>query len=1058
MKTATKRFLSVLLTVFMLFGTVALAIPAMVVTASADALTVSVSIDGGAATNQSLPYDLPSNTNVTINGVTFRFDDNGHGSPSGATINADGTVRLRMKNGDMFWMPNVTVTNSSTIQSVATLTGSNCGGSGSVVYQHSSRHGFGPTWNIRPNSGAWSGESSKANVASFRPTSENTTSTLSILEMDPTQTYGDASTAGLVDVTASSSSVFGASIDANNGAWNETLITTVSYAGGAKAVAQDVKGATLATATYASGSLTGAVGFILTWGKWSSMYEYTLSDLSITNATVHGNSKGVFSTYALFTGMEALPLHQNVTVGDNTMRFDPSASNIQSKWFTKDGAIRVKMFKGDMVITVVDSAEELLSATMDVTHLSVRDSKNDGEFSAGLAYNIAYSGNYYTSCTLAQVSTSARRGIGRVYADGSNGGGYGTAISTSPNGAMVGIAPGDQNTTDFWYDSSKAWMPGRTLRYSMVVGSEVVVSFGNTNGDVHTTARYTVGSGNASAPKGSFGFTGGWLDVYRTFEIISLVEQIAGAETLSALRSATDSRISSIRSSANDNSLIWTGNNVRNYYISSSMGSDSNSGTDSAHPWKTLAKVNTALNNKGSTYKYNIYLKRGDTWRGEFLKTYKTSNVTITTYGSGAKPIITGSPENGANASKWTQVAGYTNIWRYAGSDSWEDVGNIVFNNGESYGRKVVQLYVKNSNGQTITDFTHPTAGAQSVSFTSYTDLKNDLDFYHDKNFSGGWGATGYLYLYSTSNPGNRFSSIEFSVKQNGIEIYKANNVRVDNVCVKYVGRHGIAGQGLNMQNILIQNCEFGWIGGSISDRIKNSVIGTDTVAYDLRYGNAVEIYGGCNNFRVQNNYIYQVYDAGITQQYNCESKTDSNHTANQLNIYYHNNVIENCNYSIEYFISNCPTGNSSYIKNFQITNNIMWNAGRGLCETRGIWERGFSAHVKSQSDSTSCNRFANAENAFVISGNQFIGQRDAVFAICSKMNSSNSNANPVITNNEFYGIYQTNKIGAIANYNSGSNVSIHNIYAPYDTNIQTYMNGAIGASKFSGNTIKFLF
>ena len=525
---------------------------------------------------------------------------------------------------------------------------------------------------------------------------------------------------------------------------------------------------------------------------------------------------------------------------------------------------------------------------------------------------------------------------------------------------------------------------------------------------------------------------------------------------VSALRSATDTRIASIRSSANDDSLIRTGNNVKNYYVSASEGSDSNSGTDSAHPWKTLAKVNDALNNQGSTYQYNIYLKRGDTWRGECLKTNKTSNVTFTTYGSGAKPIITASPENGANASKWTEVA--TNIWRYAGSDSWADVGNIVFNDGACYGRKVVQLYIKNDKGQTITDFTHPTKGAQSVSFTSYTDLKNDLDFYHDKNFSGGSGASGYLYLYSTSNPGSRFSSIEFSVKQHGIEIYIANNVSVDNVCVKYVGGHGIAGQGLNLQNVLIQNCEFDWIGGSIQNRISNSVIGTNTTSYDLRYGNAVELYGGCDNFRVQNNYIYQVYDAGITQQYNCQSQTDSSHTANQLNIYYHNNVIENCNYSIEYFISKCPTGNSSYINNFQITDNIMWNAGKGLCETRGIWERRFSAHIKAQSDSTSCNRFANSENAFVISGNQFIGERDAVFAICSKMDSSNTNANPVITNNEIYGVYNVNKIGAICNYDTDSNVSITSVYARFDTNIQTYMNSQIGASKFSGNTVKFLF
>ena len=533
----------------------------------------------------------------------------------------------------------------------------------------------------------------------------------------------------------------------------------------------------------------------------------------------------------------------------------------------------------------------------------------------------------------------------------------------------------------------------------------------------------------------------------------SLSGQVAGAGAVSALRSATDNRIASIRSSASDSSLIQTGT-VRNYYVSSSTGDDGNSGTDADHPWKTLAKVNAKLTSGSSSYKYNVFLKRGDTWRGEQIYVYKTSNVSITAYGTGAKPVILGSPENGADPSKWTEVA--SNIWRYAGSNNWNDVGDIVFNDGESYGCKVVQLYVKNDNGQFITNFSDPT-NCQRYTFTSYTDLRNDLDFFHDKNFNGGSGATGYLYLYSTSNPGSRFSSIEFSPDMHGIRIYQSNNVRVDNVCVKYVGGHGIAGNGLNLQNILVQNCEFGWIGGSIHKRISNSDIGTTGIHYDTRYGNAVEIYGGCNNFRVQNNYIYQCYDAGITQQYNCEGYTNSSHTANQINIYYHNNVIENCNYSIEYFLSNCPTGNSSYIGNFRITDNIMWNSGRGICETRGQWNLGFAAHIKAQSGTTSCNRFANSENAFVISGNKFIGERDAVFAICSKMDSTNANADPVVTDNEIYGVYGINKIGAIANYDSGSDVQIHKIYAPFDTNIQAYMNDQIGVSKFSGNTVKFL-
>lgn len=532
-----------------------------------------------------------------------------------------------------------------------------------------------------------------------------------------------------------------------------------------------------------------------------------------------------------------------------------------------------------------------------------------------------------------------------------------------------------------------------------------------------------------------------------------LAGQIAGAGAISALRSTTDSRIASIRNSGNDTSIVQSGGTTYTYYVSSSAGNDSNSGTDADHPFKTITKVNSKLTNK--SYKYNVYLKRGDTWRGQQLEISNIANVSVMAYGSGAKPVIMGSPENGANPAKWTEVA--TNIWRYEGSNNWDDVGNIVFNDGECYGWKAVQLYVKiEGRDQQITNFSDPT-NCQKYPLTSYTDLRNDLDFFHDKNFSGGSGATGYLYLYSTSNPGSRFSSIEFSPDQHGIHIYKSNNVKIDNICVKYVGGHGIAGNGLNLQNILVENCEFSWIGGSVHKRISNSVIGTVATAYDTRYGNAVEIYGGCSNFRVQNNYIYQCYDAGITQQYNCEGSTSSNHVANQVNIYYHNNVIEYCNYSIEYFLSNCPTGNSSYIQNFNITNNIMWNAGRGICETRGQWNLGFSAHVKAQSSTTSCNRVRNTENAFVISGNKFIGERDAVFAICSKMDGMGENSKPVVKDNEFYGVYQTNKIGAIAYYASGSDVQIHKVYAPFDTEIQTYMNGQIGASKFTGNTIRFL-
>src|SRR5579863_4766318 len=46
------------------------------------------------------------------------------------------------------------------------------------------------------------------------------------------------------------------------------------------------------------------------------------------------------------------------------------------------------------------------------------------------------------------------------------------------------------------------------------------------------------------------------------------------------------------------------------YYVSSSAGSDANSGTSLSAPWKTLAKVNAATLQPGDS----VLLRRGDVW------------------------------------------------------------------------------------------------------------------------------------------------------------------------------------------------------------------------------------------------------------------------------------------------------------------------------------------------------------------------------------------------------------------------------------------------------------
>src|SRR5690348_6926747 len=88
------------------------------------------------------------------------------------------------------------------------------------------------------------------------------------------------------------------------------------------------------------------------------------------------------------------------------------------------------------------------------------------------------------------------------------------------------------------------------------------------------------------------------------------------------------------------------------YYVSSSAGSDSNSGSDSGHPWQTVGKVNAP----GITYRPDdlILFKCGDTWQGSpnFTASLTTPNagtsghqITYGSYGTctaSNKPVLDG--------------------------------------------------------------------------------------------------------------------------------------------------------------------------------------------------------------------------------------------------------------------------------------------------------------------------------------------------------------------------------------------------------------------------------
>ena len=167
---------------------------------------------------------------------------------------------------------------------------------------------------------------------------------------------------------------------------------------------------------------------------------------------------------------------------------------------------------------------------------------------------------------------------------------------------------------------------------------------------------------------------------------------VVDPSALTSTRAATDAKIADIRDSGN--MVIPLGSKV--FYVSSVNGNDSNDGTSPSKAWKSLSKLASSSITAGSY----VLLERGSLWRNEGFAA--KSGVTYTAYGTGAKPTIYGSPENGANASKWVKTD-TLNVWKYTGLGTEltmtnGDVGALIFNNGEAWATKATLEWKEDGN------------------------------------------------------------------------------------------------------------------------------------------------------------------------------------------------------------------------------------------------------------------------------------------------------------------------------------------------------------------------
>ena len=129
-----------------------------------------------------------------------------------------------------------------------------------------------------------------------------------------------------------------------------------------------------------------------------------------------------------------------------------------------------------------------------------------------------------------------------------------------------------------------------------------------------------------------------------------------------------------------------------------------------------------------------------------------------------------------------------------------------------------------------------------------------------------------------------------------------------DGLHIAYGAAHGFGGAFTH--DVIIRNCDISFIGGGHQPDRK--------VPRRVRYGNGIEFWSTAFNNVVENCRIWDIYDAGVTNQ--------SVKKCSQFNIYYRNNIIWNCEYSFEYW--NRPE--TSVTHDIYFENNICLNAGYG--------------------------------------------------------------------------------------------------------------------------------
>jgi len=427
--------------------------------------------------------------------------------------------------------------------------------------------------------------------------------------------------------------------------------------------------------------------------------------------------------------------------------------------------------------------------------------------------------------------------------------------------------------------------------------------------------------------------------------------QIATKEFLTDFESLCDKRKQEIRETKDIDPHVICGSI---YYVSND-GCDDNDGKTPETPWKTIEKVTNTKLFPGDCVRF----RRGDVFRGGTVACQ--AGVTYTAYGEGEKPCFYGWKKSLADPRLWVCVDEEYHIWKYL--DQIPDCGTLVFNDGECCSRKLIPSYIR---GRFMC------RNDESKSFVMAREMTQDLDIFC--YFVGNQylassapnafpvpnmykGCDGDLYLRcDKGNPGEVYREIEPIPRSVCFNANGNPHVHIDNLCMKYNNFAVVSGHP-HVMSLHVTNCEIGWIGGCIQ-----SYTGDDpnfpegTYGSVTRFGNGIEVYGGCDDFLVSNCFVYQVYDAGMSHQVSTAGRRYV-----MRNIKYLNNVIEKCVYGIEYFLDKNYGGEDSYMEDIQMSGNIIYDSGYGWGQQRHNTHT--PAHIKGWSYANTASNYRIHDN-----------------------------------------------------------------------------------------------